>query len=525
MQSQPNIIERVHRGDLTGLNIAGLVRLSFETHPDRETSGLPLTGGDINNRNEQEALCRKYVESRGGTYVGTYDEPDTSAWKKKRIKQEDGSYIYRVIRPVFEGMLGDLKKASTESEHFTPAEGFGKTTHVDGSVVYDIDRLTRDHRHLEDAIEVVQYYHRPILDIRGSLDLLTDNGRSAARYVLNARASSSTDTSRRLRDSHLSRALRGIPVGGNRAFGWADDKRTIIDKEAWQIKAAARMLLAGVKASTIIRKWNAAGRLTTKGNPWSRRTFVLMMTSPRMVGYRVHGPMDQPHHTRYLTDDQGNPVKGQYPAILDEHTWHSVVALLAGPDRPEGHVNIGKLKYMLSHIIRCGSCGKKLSGNAKGSGRFDYACKVNDGGCGKACGSGNAIDALVTKLIFARLEAQRIEVETQPWPKADELKALNAAKVNLLAQFKENSDMGPHIWPEVRKKEAAIAVLVKERTAYAKKHAAPKSTNMVETWPSLEVEQRRAIAAQMFEAIILMPATKGSNRFNPERLQVVHRQG
>ncbi|KUO18418.1 recombinase family protein [Streptomyces dysideae] len=524
MQSQPNTLERVHRGDLTGLNIAGLVRLSFETHPDRETSGLPLTGGDINNRDEQEAFCRKYVESRGGTYVGTYDEPDTSAWKKKRIKQEDGSYIYRVIRPVFEGMLGDLRKSKTESAHFVPAEGFDKLTTVDGAVVYDIDRLTRDHRHLEDAIEVVQYYHRPILDIRGSLDLLTDNGRSAARYVLNARASSSTDTSRRLRDSHLARAARGIPVGGNRAFGWADDKRAIIDKEAWQIKAAARMLLAGVKASTIIRKWNAAGRLTTKGNPWSRRTFVLMMTSPRMVGYRVYGPMDQPHHTRYLTDDQGNPVKGQYDAILDEHTWHSVVALLAGPDRPEGHEDIGKLKYMLSGILRCANCGGKPTGGAQPNNRYTYQCKYNDGGCGN-CGSGNAIDAIVTKLILARLKEQHIEVETQPWPKAEELATLNAGKASLLAQFKENSDMGPHIWPEVRKKEAAIAALVKERTAYAKKHATPKSTNMVETWPSLEVEQRRAIAAEMFEAIILMPATKGSNRFNPERLQVVWRQG
>jgi DNA invertase Pin-like site-specific DNA recombinase len=29
---------------------------------------------------------------------------------------------------------------------------------VDGLIVYDIDRLTRDNRHLEDAIEVVQNF-------------------------------------------------------------------------------------------------------------------------------------------------------------------------------------------------------------------------------------------------------------------------------------------------------------------------------------------------------------------------------
>ena len=35
-------------------------------------------------------------------------------------------------------------------------------------IVYDIDRLTRDPRHLEDAIETVEHYHRPIIDITGA---------------------------------------------------------------------------------------------------------------------------------------------------------------------------------------------------------------------------------------------------------------------------------------------------------------------------------------------------------------------
>lgn len=524
MSLQLNIIERARRGDLTGLYVAGLARLSFEVDPDRDYSGVPLSGADLNNREDQEAQCRQYVESRGGTYIGTYDEPDTSAWKKRRIKQPDGSYVYRVIRPVFEGMLADLKKGVTESPHFRPAEGFMKLTEVDGAIVSDVDRLTRDNRHMEDAIETVQYFNRPIIDITGTLDLLTDNGRDMARVMVTMANKQSSATSRRLRDSHRNRAQQGIPVGGNRAFGWAEDKRTIVDREAWQIKAAARMLIAGVKASTIVNKWNKAGRMTTKGNPWKRRTFVLMMTSPRMVGYRVYGPKDQPHHMRYLKDTKGNPIRGQYDGILDEHTWHSVVALLAGPDRPEGHANVGKLKYQLSGIMRCGGCNIKISGNAKPAGRFDYACKLNDGGCGKACGSGIAIDDIVTKLVLARLEEQRIEVQAQPWPKAEELADLNEAKRKLLAQYKENEDMGSLIFPKVREKEAAISALVKERAAYTRKHATPKSANMADSWPTLEVEQRRAICAQLIEAIILKPAAKASNRFNPERLQIVWHQ-
>lgn len=526
MSAQQDVIERIQRGDWTGFKIAGLARLSFELLSDADYSGPILTGNDINNRAEQERLIRERVEARGGTYVGTYDEPDTSAWKKRRIKQDDGTYKRRVIRPVLYGALKDLKNGYSTSGHLNPVEGVAKDTEVHGLIVLDLDRLTRDPRTLEDIIEVSDDYSRPFVDLTGTLDLLTENGQDNARMLTTMAGKQSSATARRVKTSHLSRAMRGIPVGGNRPFGWAEDKRTLVYREAVQVKAAARLLLAGVKASTIIRKWNAAGRRTTKGNLWRRRTFVLMMTSPRMVGYRVYGPKDQPHHTRYLVDEEGNPVRGQYDPILDEHTWHSVVALLAGPDRPgSGFIPSGKVTYMLGGIIRCGSCGKKIYGNAKGEGKFDYACKVNDGGCGKSCGAGLAIDRIITNLVLARMEEQRINVDAQPWGKEAELEELNREKKTLLAQYNENSDMGPYIFPKIRKAEAAIAVLVKERTAHARRHAAPKAANMAGMWPNLVVEQKNQICGELIEAIILNPASKGSNRFNPDRLQVVWRQG
>jgi DNA invertase Pin-like site-specific DNA recombinase len=78
-----------------------------------------------------------------------------------------------VVRPVFGAALEDLKRGRTPDGQW-----------LDGLVVYDIDRLTRDNRHLEDCIEVVEHFGRPILDITGTLDLLTDNGRTVARIVV-----------------------------------------------------------------------------------------------------------------------------------------------------------------------------------------------------------------------------------------------------------------------------------------------------------------------------------------------------
>ncbi|WP_308283682.1 recombinase family protein [Streptomyces glomeratus] len=132
----------------------------------------PATGRDIGSREEQEKDARRFVESRGGRYVYTYEEPDTSAWKRKRVRQPDGTVAYRVIRPVFEGALEDLKRGTTPDGQ-----------RLDGLIVYDIDRLTRGNRHLEDAIEVVENFRRPIIDITSTLDLLTDNGRIVARLL------------------------------------------------------------------------------------------------------------------------------------------------------------------------------------------------------------------------------------------------------------------------------------------------------------------------------------------------------
>jgi hypothetical protein len=175
-------VELARTGDLDGLNFAGLVRLSFESDEDDGTESRPMTGRDIKGRDEQTTDCLSYVERRGGTYVHTYEEPNTSAYKRRAVRQPDGRTVYRVVRPVFEAALTDLKRGKAPNGQ-----------RLDGLVVYDIDRLTRDPRNLEDAIEVVEHFGKPIIDITGSLDLLTDNGRTMARVIV-ATANKSSET-------------------------------------------------------------------------------------------------------------------------------------------------------------------------------------------------------------------------------------------------------------------------------------------------------------------------------------------
>src|SRR5438874_1273201 len=98
-----DLVSRARRGDLSGLNLAGLVRLSTlpvgQRNEEAEPAGRPFTGRDIKSTDEQEKDTREYAERRHGSYVYTYEEPDTSAWKRRRVRLPDGSIAYRVVRP------------------------------------------------------------------------------------------------------------------------------------------------------------------------------------------------------------------------------------------------------------------------------------------------------------------------------------------------------------------------------------------------------------------------------------------
>lgn len=199
---------RAQWGDLSGLNLAGMVRMSDEAvrASDLARAALPtLTGHDIKGREVQELDCQAVAVKRGGRYVHTYEEPDTSAWKRRRVRQPDGTVVWRAIRPIFEGALEDLKRGVAPNGE-----------RLDGLIVYDLDRLTRDNRHLEDAIDVVVHHRRPILDTTGSVDLLTENGRSMARVLVAMSNKQSADTARRVARKHLAMQLAGIPTGGRR---------------------------------------------------------------------------------------------------------------------------------------------------------------------------------------------------------------------------------------------------------------------------------------------------------------------
>ncbi|HEU5355835.1 MAG TPA: recombinase family protein, partial [Actinocrinis sp.] len=426
-----DLIDKARRRELSGMNFAILARLSTESkylsHNKKKAGQASRwkTGLDINSREEQVLDCTNYLTSLGATVVHVYHEPHTSAWKRKRIVLDDGSVIYRVIRPVYQLALQDLRKG------IATANG----ARVDGLMILDVDRLTRDNRDLEDAIDVVVRAHRPILDRRGSLDLLTEQGRTNARVIVSFKAGQSADTAWRMENKHRALQREGIPTGGHRPFGWNEDTRTLHPIESPILQKAAEEIRMRTKSrAAVVSDWNRRGITTARGNKWNQTNLTEVLRNPRMCGYRgitVPSNPDDPNarsrHVVVLYDEYGKPVIGQWEPMITPEEWRDLLDVIGeSHQRGEGH---NTRKHLLTGTLRhdtedCGARLRVTKATAKQhpnkpEGFFWYTCPPkNQGGCGGLRIDGPATDAAVIKLVIAKFEREAAEREAVKAPQA-----------------------------------------------------------------------------------------------------------
>jgi DNA invertase Pin-like site-specific DNA recombinase len=528
---EQRLIERAQFGDLSGMQFAGLVRLSFEL-PSTTSEPRYATGRDIKGRDEQAKDCRRFIENRSGLYVYTYEEPDTSAYKRKRVRLSDGRTVYRVVRPVFEAALEDLKRGKAPDGQ-----------RLDGLIVYDIDRLTRDNRHLEDCIEVVQHFGRPIIDITGTLDLLTDNGRTVARIVVATYNKQSADTARRVRRKHRALEQAGIPTGGRRPFGWDSDKRTVLPQEAAAIKAGAARLLAGAPLGAVVADWNAKGLVTASGRQWVPQTVKNVFRNPRVCGYRSRNVRSIHDETgkegwriEVVLDDRGQPVIGQWQPILTVAEWEAVTAII-GSNAIHGRGRNTRT-YLMTGTLRCGKpeCGavmralKAHAGRTKTPGLFYYTCESKpQGGCGGMSIAGPKVDAYVSEAVIAKfeLEASRRSAKAAPvvWSGEAELAAVREQIADLTSAWRARQIQGSRYFALLQSLEAEERTLTVDRDRWLASTTvvSNRPVSIRADWPNLPLVERRAYIEEALAAVIVAPAN-GSTRWNPNRLQLIWRE-
>lgn len=270
---------------------------------------------------------------------------------------------------------------------------------LDALVCWDVDRLTRTPRELEDVVDLAERQGVALASVGGEIDLATPQGRLTARIKGNVAKHESEQLARRVRAKMTERAEAGAPHG-KAAFGWRREQvyndsgsrlgsRDVLHPEQAQIvRAAAAAILAGDSLRAYTAGMNLRGEVSVNNKPWTTSTLRAVLLRASNAGLRIH---------------QGQVIgRGNWEPILDEDTYQRVVAILTDPGRRTSPPS-SAIKYLLSGIAKCGVCDgpiRVLAANASNGRSGDsYVCHHGY----HVRRSRLDLDELVTKLVVGRL--------------------------------------------------------------------------------------------------------------------------
>ena len=392
-------MSRAHRQDVGPRRAAIYLRISL----DREMDGLAIE--------RQREDCERLADREGWTVVETYVDQSKSATDATKV------------RPDYDRMVEDYQAGA-----FTAI------------VCYDLDRLTRQPRQLEDWVDAARFRGLLLKSVAGDVDLTNENGLITAGIKIQLARAEVMRKSRRQSAAQRQRAKLGRAPKGMRPLGYtvAGD---VVDDEAEAVKAIyaaftrvedpeslrslARALsgtqdvpgitqrpkhthVVSVERARAREEDGLEPRKIVADGPWSPSTVLGILRNPRYAGmstytpkeYQADGNRRRTWKAQIVRDDAGEPVRGQWEAIIDDETWWRAQEVLDDADRVTNTSGSTKRKHLGSGLYRCGAvvevdgsvCGKKVTGATRG-----YRC------AGHVMRTGPAIDAYVTDLVAARL--------------------------------------------------------------------------------------------------------------------------
>jgi site-specific DNA recombinase len=388
---------------------------------------------------------------------------------------------------------------------------------IDGVIVWDIDRLTRIPREIEDWIDFAQHKGVRLVTTDGECDAGTENGRMYLRIKAAVSRHEIEQKSRRQRSANNQRRERGLPPIGPRALGWTHGGMMIVEHEAEAIRAACDAIFAGTSLRSIARTWNAAGLRTAFGNEWTPGPIRDVLYNPRLAGFVAR----KGDGTR---NDWVVVGPGTWPAILPEDTWRAVVSTLRSPERKTTDTN--QRRYLMSGLAVCGVCGQKMVSGGTTSKVRTYRCTS----ARHVIRAAQIIDDYVTAIILDHLsspDTARLMATATPGVDVKAVRAELLVKRTRLAQLGELIADGTLTPEQARSGSRRLNSEITElesRLADAGRGSAVGAILAAEDiagmWAELDVDRRRTIIADVVESITIHPVGQGVKRFRPDTIVV-----
>ena len=380
-------------------------------------------------------------------------------------------------------------------------------------VCWDLDRLTRQPRQLEDWIEAAQERGLLLVTANGEADLSVDSGRMFARIKAAVARQEIERKAERQRRSALQRAEDGRPPLGVRLTGYTT-KGEVIEHEAVKVRQVFDRFLAGDTLRGLAAWLAESGAPTRHGDPWNPSTVRSMLINPRYARSAIYQGAENGH-------------RGVWPALIDEAVFGAVNAKLSDPRRKTQQGTARR--YLGAGLFLCGICDTPLYSHGSAAIGARYRCPVG----GHLTRSAIAIDDYVLRVLRERLGRPDLSGLLAA-PDGEESRALTAEISSLRARiFRTEADYDSDLIDAHRykvKMEKLRAQLGAALTTQARLTAGSGVGKLLVTgdpvaaFDAAPLGIRRAVL-EFFMTVRVLPAPRGPRGLDPKTVEITWQAG
>lgn len=446
--------------------------------------------------------CQRIARDRGWTVVETYTDNSISAYNRSKV------------RPAYDRMVTDYQA--------------GRFTAI---VCWDLDRLTRQPRQLEDWIDAAEDRGLQLVTANGEADLGTDGGRMYARIKAAVARAEVERKGKRQSRAQQQRAEMGRPPRGVRATGYTLDG-DVIEDEATAVRAVFAAFAAGASLRGIAAALSgdlsqntpdaprAVPALPTRnGQRWNPSSVQGILRNPRYAGWSMLAG-------EIVRSADGTPIRGQWEALVSDEVWLDVQRRLDDPMRKTNRVGTAR-KHLGSGLYLCGHeiqpsiiCGKPVKAHSQ-----RYRC------AGHVMRSRENVDDFVLRVVELRLSRPdaRDLLATDNSEAVADIRGAIARQRDKIARAKGDyvaELIDGHLYNEIRNSaQAKIDRLDAERLALSGNPALDEilsAPHPGQAFREADLATQRATIDGL-ATVFLYSAPRGRKRFDPTSVEVTWR--
>lgn len=405
-----------------------------------------------------------------------------------------------------------------------------KSGQIDTVIAWNIDRLYRRMRELEDYIDLSERFGiRTETCVAGSFDINTPMGKAMVRSAITFASLEVDQSALRVKTAKLHQAKQGKFSGGQRPFGYEADGITLRPSEVATLRDMAGMVTDGASFRQVGLLLNERGVTTGHGYQWNALKVRNVLVNKRYIGVRVHNGDAE--------------YQAEWPAIFTPDEWDNLQAAIV-LHRAQYKQRGSFRKNLLTGFIYCGNCGAKMLCGTKqyrdGHSEPIWRCvkrrDIGHDGCGKVLRNMAPIDDLVAESIIYRINSREMIDELARQSSNDDIANIirqERAQEALLVELLEDRASGllnrqEYASAKVTAEEKLQAIRTKMAalTATGDAHKLPEALTR-EQWDAASLTWRRSILNAMIERVTVMPVVKRDMRkrykqwiFEPELVTI-----